>query len=311
MHFPPKNIILKNRYLLTGLNEKKHNVKEEEHNMKSGLYIVATPIGNLHDISSRAVEVLKTVQVIACEDTRIAKKLLSLLGISLNKTFLTLHDHNEEEHAVRLIELIKENDISAALISDAGSPLISDPGYKLIRRCRRENVYVTVLPGCCALICALQLSGLPTNRFLFAGFLPNRDKARKEAFEQVKNINATVVFYETASRIVKSLEAAAEIFGCREMAVAREITKMYEECLNGTAGELLAAFAEKQPKGEMVLMIAPAGEEDSLSLDIDVLLREELNQHNLKTAVKNLVERYHLNKNELYARALKIKDHEQ
>ena len=163
--------------------------------MKSGLYIVATPIGNLGDISPRAVETLSEADVIACEDTRISKKLLSLLGISLNKTFLTLHDHNESERLQQIISLITEEGKSVALISDAGSPLISDPGYKLIRECRRHGVAVTTLPGCCALICALQLSGLPTNRFMFAGFIPNKDKARAETFSSVKDIDATIVFY--------------------------------------------------------------------------------------------------------------------
>ena len=142
--------------------------------MKKGLYIVATPIGNLGDISPRAIETLKQADVIACEDTRISKKLLSLLGVSLSKEFMTLHDHNEDIHAEELIKKIQEEDKSIALISDAGSPLISDPGYKLICRCRQEGIYITVLPGCCALICALQLAGLPTNKFMFCGFIPNK-----------------------------------------------------------------------------------------------------------------------------------------
>ena len=203
--------------------------------MKNGLYVIATPIGNLGDISARARETLENADVIACEDTRVTKKLFSLLNISTKKTFITLHDHNEEEQAAKLADLILLEGKSVAQVSDAGSPLISDPGYKLIKHCRKEGIYVTVIPGCCALICALQLSGLPTNRFLFAGFIPNKDKARKDNFEDLKNIKATLVFYETANRIVKTLTVAGEVFGGREMAVAREITKMYEECVNGTA----------------------------------------------------------------------------
>ena len=199
--------------------------------MKKGLYIVATPIGNLGDISPRAIETLKQADVIACEDTRISKKLLSLLGVSLSKEFMTLHDHNEDIHAEELIKKIQEEDKSIALISDAGSPLISDPGYKLIRRCRQEGIYITVLPGCCALICALQLAGLPTNKFMFSGFIPNKDKGRAEAFEEIKNLKATTVFYETANRILKTLDVVQKVFGDREIAIAREISKIYEECL--------------------------------------------------------------------------------
>lgn len=277
--------------------------------MQNGLYIVATPIGNLGDISPRAVETLRAADVIACEDTRISKKLLSLLGISLNKTFITLHDHNEDEHAGRLISLIKDEGQSVALISDAGSPLISDPGYKLIRRCREEGVYITTLPGCCALVCALQLAGLPTNRFLFAGFIPNKEKARLDNFRALQNIDATLVFYETANRIVKTLAAVKEIFPGREVAVAREISKIYEECVNGTAEDLIARFEAKEPKGEMVLMIAPPSDtEKSADIDVEKLLRENLPKAPLKTVVKELVEKYNLNKNEVYELALKIKN---
>lgn len=275
--------------------------------MKNGLYIVATPIGNLGDLSPRAVETLENADVVACEDTRITKKLFSLLNISCKKQFITLHDHNEDEQAQKLIDLINEGK-AVAQVSDAGSPLISDPGYKLIKRCRAAGVYITVIPGCCALICALQLSGLPTNRFMFAGFIPNKDKARLDTFRELKETNATLVFYETANRIVKTLIAAKEIFGEREMAVAREITKMYEECISGTAEELIKHFSEKEPKGEMVLMVAPAGGKDNSELDVEGVLRQKLPLMPLKTAVKEIVSAYGLNKNEVYELALKVKD---
>lgn len=276
--------------------------------MKNGLYVIATPIGNLGDISARARETLENADVIACEDTRVTKKLFSLLNISTKKTFITLHDHNEEDQAAKLADLILLEGKSVAQVSDAGSPLISDPGYKLIKHCRKEGIYVTVIPGCCALICALQLSGLPTNRFLFAGFIPNKDKARKDNFEDLKNIKATLVFYETANRIVKTLTVAGEVFGGREMAVAREITKMYEECVNGTAEELIKHFEEKEPKGEMVLMIAPAEEKQNDEVDVTALLRKKLAEMPLKTAVKEIVGEYKLNKNDVYEQALRIKN---
>lgn len=276
--------------------------------MKNGLYIVATPIGNIGDISPRAQSTLREADVIACEDTRISKKLFSLLGISLQKPFITLHDHNEDTQAAILIRLIAEEGKSVALISDAGSPLISDPGYKLIRRCRQAGIYITSLPGCCALICALQLSGLPTNRFMFAGFIPNKDKARGETFTALKDLDATLVFYETAPRILKTLTAAREIFGNREMAVVREITKIFEETVFGTADDIIKAFSEKEPKGEMVFMVAPPSQTETAEIDIQALLREKLTELPLKTAVKELVGQYGLNKNEVYTLALQIKN---
>ncbi len=276
--------------------------------MKNGLYIIATPIGNLGDISARAVETLREAPVIACEDTRVTKKLFSLLGISLKKTFITLHDHNEDEQAQKLISAVQNEQQAVALVSDAGSPLISDPGYKLIRRCREQGVYITVLPGACALICALQLSGLPTNKFMFAGFIPNKDKARIELFKSYAALDATVVYYETAPRILKTLSAAKEVFGGRELAVVREISKIYEECLNGTAEELAAHFTEKEPKGEFVFMVAPAEEKSRTPMEVEGLLREKLLQMSLKSAVKSLADNYNLNKNDVYELALKIKN---
>lgn len=275
--------------------------------LKNGIYIVATPIGNISDISARAVEVLREADTIACEDSRVAKKLLSLLGIpSAAKNFIKLEDHTEAVQADKVIAAAGQHIV--ALVSDAGSPLISDPGYKLIRRCREEGVYVCAVPGACALICALQLSGLPTNSFLFSGFIPNKDKARGDLFNKLKDIDATLVFYETANRIVKTLSKAAEVFGNREMAVAREITKVYEECLRGTAEELTAHFEQQEPRGEMVFMVAPPEDKTDSEIDIENLLRGELQTNSVKSAVKNLVERYGLNKNEVYQLALKIKD---
>lgn len=276
--------------------------------MKNGLYIVATPIGNLNDVSARALETLNNADVIACEDTRVTKKLFSLLNINMKKNFITLHDHNEDEHAQMLIDLIINEGKSVALVSDAGCPLISDPGYKLIKRCKQEDMYICTIPGPCALICALQLSGLPTNNFMFAGFIPNKEKGRLDIFEKLKKVNTTLIFYETAPRILKSLNAAKEVFGNIEMSVAREITKLYEECKTGTADELIEYFSNKEPKGEMVFMISPSGETENSDLDLESVLRLELKDNTLKMAVKNIVEKYKLNKNEVYELALKIKN---
>ncbi len=277
--------------------------------MKKGIYIVATPIGNLGDITPRAIEVLEAADIIACEDTRVTKKLFSLLNINIKKTFISMHDHNESEQLEKIIDFVKEGK-SVAQVSDAGCPLISDPGYKLIRRCKEEGIYYCTIPGPCALICALQLSGLPTNSFMFAGFIPNKDKARADLFGKLKEIDTTLVFYETANRIIKTLEAAQKIFPQREMAVAREITKVYEECLNGSADELLKHFRTTEPKGEMVLMIAPPQEEEKniSDEDIETFLRAEMQTLSLKSAVKKIAEQYNRSKNEVYELALKIKD---
>ena len=280
--------------------------------MKTGLYIVATPIGNLQDMSPRGIETLSAADIIACEDTRITKKLFSLLGISIKKKFITLHDHNEDQHAQMLIDAVKEG-LSVALVSDAGSPLISDPGYKLIRACREAGINVYTIPGCCALICALQLSGLPTNRFMFAGFIPNKDKARRELFDGLKNLDATLVFYETAPRILKTLAVAQEVFGLREMAVVREISKIYEQTVTGSAAEIIENFSAQEPKGEMVFMVAPPQEDEKSVAEFDVLsiLRSKMDSLPLKTAVKEVVAQYGLNKNEVYALALQIKNQNQ
>lgn len=276
--------------------------------MKNGLYIVATPIGNLGDMSERAKEVLKEAETIACEDTRVTKKLFSLLGISLHKNFITLHDHNEDEQAQKIIDCVLAGQ-SVAQVSDAGSPLISDPGYKLIKKCKEAGIYVTTLPGCCALISALQLSGLPTNKFMFVGFIPNKDKARTDLFNKYKNLDATLIFYETAPRLLKTLSAAKEIFGNREMSVAREITKVYEECQTALVEDLIDFYTQNPPKGEMVFMVAPAAEEENQQeIDLDSLLKEKLEKTSLKTAVKEIVETYGLNKNEVYEQALRIKN---
>lgn len=274
--------------------------------MKNGIYLVATPIGNISDITLRALDVLKNADIIACEDTRVTKKLYSLLCISTaGKTFFTMHDHNEEDVSQSLIDSAKAGHI-VAYVSDAGSPLISDPGYKLSKKCRNQDVYLTTIPGACAAICALQLSGLPSNTFTFVGFIPNKDKARNDLFNKYKNYDSTLIFYETATRLIKTLEVAKDVFFDRELSVAREITKLYEECKTGSAQELLSYYTENKPKGEIVLMVAPPVE--TKQIDYEDELKEELKKSTLKTAVKNIVEKYGLNKNEVYQKALGLKN---
>ena len=275
--------------------------------MKNGIYIIATPIGNLGDISARAIETLNAADIIACEDTRVTKKLFSLLGLDMHKTFIKLEDHNEEQQAEKIIELINSGK-TVAQVSDAGSPLISDPGYKLVRKCREAGIKIFTIPGACALICALQLSGLPTNNFMFAGFIPNKEKARKDFLMQYKNLNTTLVFYETALRIQKTLSAAGEIFQNRDMAVARELTKVYEECIAGSASELLEHFEKNPPKGEMVFMVGHLKEKAPKEINLEEILKEKMVSASLKDAVKQTAEEYNLNKNDVYKKALELKN---
>ncbi|MBR1398642.1 MAG: 16S rRNA (cytidine(1402)-2'-O)-methyltransferase [Alphaproteobacteria bacterium] len=279
--------------------------------LTNALYIISTPIGNLGDISPRAKGILQEADVIACEDTRVSKKLFSLLGLSLQKKFITYHDHNEEEKAQEITDIIAGGK-AVALISDAGSPLISDPGYKLVRKCREQNVNVTAIPGACAVITALQLSGLPTNRFMFAGFIPNKEKAREDLFNELKNIDTTLIFYETAPRLIKTLEKGAEIFGNREIAVARELTKIHEETLTGSFSDIIASFSQTEPKGEFVVMIAPPDNKENIfsSEAVADLLREKMQSVSLKSAVKEVAQISGLNKNEVYDLALRIKNDE-
>lgn len=272
------------------------------------LFVVATPIGNLQDISARAVSVLNDAKIIACEDTRVTKKLFSLLGISLNKEFICYQNYNEEDKAQFIADLIKNgNDV--ALVSDAGSPLISDPGYKLVSLCRKQGIKVCPIPGASAIICALQLSGLPTNRFMFAGFIPNKDKARFDLFNELKDIDTTLVFYETAPRLLKTLHVAAEVFNSREIAVIREISKLYEEAQNGSAEELINHFTQNPPKGEIVLVIAPPKAQESKTVaDVEQMLRQALENMSLKSAVAEVALKTGVSKKEIYDKALELKN---
>lgn len=274
--------------------------------LKNGLYIISTPIGNLQDISPRALDILAEAPIIACEDTRVTKKLFSLLGLSLHKKFITYQDHNEEQLAQQLIDLINAGRI-IALVSDAGAPLISDPGYKLVSKCREQNIYVTAVPGACAVITALQLSGLPTNRFLFAGFIPNKEKARADLFAELKDINSTLIFYETAPRLLKTLAQAEAVFGKRKISVIRELTKIYEEVKTGDFAEIQDYFMQNEPKGEFVFVVAPP---EARPFDIDSirpLLSKKLQETSLKSAVKEISVQFGLNKNDVYALALELK----
>lgn len=220
---------------------------------KGTLYLVATPIGNLEDVTRRALRVLAEADVVACEDTRHTRQLLEHFGVRART--VSYHEHNERERAEELAKSIEEG-ASVALVSDAGTPGINDPGYRLVRACVERGLRVVPVPGPTAFVAALTASGLPTDEFYFGGFLPARTHARRQRLESVRDLSATLVFYETPHRIAQALADAREVLGEREAAVARELTKLHEEVLRGRLSELAARFDEgDSARGEMVLVI--------------------------------------------------------
>ena len=268
-----------------------------------GLYIVATPIGNLGDMTLRALDVLRGAAMIACEDTRVTGKLLKHFGISAR--LQRLDDHAPPEVRARVIELARNE--AVALVSDAGTPLISDPGYRLVKEARAAGVPLISIPGACAAVSALSIAGLPSDRFLFAGFLPVKDKARRETLEALSGIAATLVFYETAPRIERSLRAIAELWPQREVAVARELTKLHEECRSSSAASLADHYAAHPPKGEIVLLIGPPAEAEAPVVDPDKLLRAALADAGPGKAAGIVSKATGLDRAALYARALELK----
>ena len=272
---------------------------------ESGLYVVATPIGNLADMSQRAIAVLDAAEIVAVEDSRVTGKLLHHLG--LKKKMRRYNDHSSTNDRDSLIAAARDGVV--ALVSDAGTPLISDPGYKLVRAAREAGVPVYTIPGASAVIAALSISGLPTDRFLFSGFLPNKAKARADALLELAPIKATLVFYESGPRLAASLETISEIYGDRDVAVARELTKKFEEVVTGTAAELAARYAAQEPKGEIVLIIGPPSEDAATADagDVDAALREALQSMSAAKAAGAIAKKFGLERAALYARATEIK----
>jgi 16S rRNA (cytidine1402-2'-O)-methyltransferase len=268
-----------------------------------GLYILATPIGNLGDITLRALAVLQGAALIACEDTRVTGKLLKHYGIRAK--LQRLDDHASAEVRARIIDEARQ--AAVVLVSDAGTPLISDPGYRLVREARSAGVMVTSVPGACAAVSALAMAGLPSDRFLFAGFLPVKDKARLEALKALSQVAATLVFYETAPRLERALAAIAELWPTRELAVARELTKLHEECRTGTAAVLAAHYAAHPPKGEIVLLVGPPSETETPVPDSDALLRAALTDAGPGKAAGMVAKATGIDRATLYSRALEIK----
>ena len=276
----------------------------EEGRLSPGLYIVATPIGNLSDLSPRAADILSRADAIAVEDSRVTAKLLAHIGA--RRPMVPYHDHNADRVRPGLIARLATEAI--ALVSDAGTPLISDPGFKLVREARAAGHNIVTIPGPCAAIAALTLAGLPTDRFLFLGFLPAKGKARAEAIAEVAGVRASLVLYESGPRLGATLAALADGLGDREAAVAREISKAFEECVTDNLTALASRYSEAPPKGEIVIVVAPPGEAPAPSIeDADALLIDALRRLPAAKAASEVAKATGLQKRDLYARALALK----
>ena len=283
-------------------------MKSEEQSTTYGvLYIVATPIGNLEDITFRAVRILKEVDLIAAEDTRHSRKLLSHFGIA--RPLTSYFDHNKNFKGSYILEKLRQG-LSVALISDAGTPCISDPGYQLAHDAGTAGIQVVPIPGPSAVIAALSAAGLPTDRFAYEGFLPNRQGKRRDKLLLVKGEERVLVFYETANRLAAALSDLLEVMGDREVVIARELTKIYEEFIRGRVTDLIEQLKARQIKGEVVLLVAPAPtvDEPAPSLVID-LLREYAASGNvsLKDAVRRVTLETGQSRSVVYAEALRLK----
>ncbi len=272
--------------------------------LPAGLYIVATPIGNLSDMSPRAADMLRNADVIAVEDSRVTAKLLAHLGIK--RPMIAYHDHNADR--VRPDLLARMREAAVALVSDAGTPLISDPGYKLVREARAAGIPVTTAPGPCAAVAALTLAGLPTDRFLFLGFLPAKAAARVTALREVAAVRATLLLYESGPRLAAALTALTEVLGEREAAVVREISKKFEEVATGTLAVLAERYRDAPPRGEIVIVVAPPGEKAAPeAADVDAALREALTRLSPSRAAAEVAETLGVPRRQAYERALALK----
>jgi 16S rRNA (cytidine1402-2'-O)-methyltransferase len=273
--------------------------------LEPGLYIVATPIGNLSDLSPHAARILSNADVVAVEDSRVTAKLLSHIGVK--RPMIPYHDHNADRVRPDLVAHMAEK--SVALVSDAGTPLISDPGYKLVRDARAAGRHVTTVAGPCAAIAALTLAGLPTDRFLFMGFLPPKAGARATVISEVASVRATLIFYESGPRLGSALAALHAGLGDREAAVAREISKKFEETVTGTLSELAARYADAPPKGEIVIVVAPPGAAEApAEADVDAALREAMVRLSPSRAAAEVAQSLGLPRRDVYERAQALKE---
>ncbi|MDH5723348.1 MAG: 16S rRNA (cytidine(1402)-2'-O)-methyltransferase [Alphaproteobacteria bacterium] len=269
---------------------------------EAGLYLVATPIGNLQDMTLRAINVLNVCDYVLCEDMRVSRKLFSAYGIKVETKIY--NDHSDEQKRQRIIEELNTGKM-IALVTDAGSPLISDPGYKLVREVRKQGIYVTTIPGACAPVAAMQISGLPSDKFSFLGFLPSKTQARKKILEEWAAVPSTLVAFESASRLLATLHDIGAVMGKRYVAVIREITKIYEEVQSGEIEQLIEYYKDSgTPKGEIVLVIAPPEVRSFSDVILREMLREQMVLNSTKDAVALVSQRTGMARKHIYDLAL-------
>ena len=272
--------------------------------LPGGLYIVATPIGNLGDITARAIDTLRAVDLVACEDTRVTGVLMQRFALTTPLT--PYHDHNADTARPALLAKLQAG-AAIALVSDAGTPLISDPGYKLVRTCAELGITVIPIPGPSALLAAITVAALPTDRIFFAGFLPVKSSARRDAIAEVQTLPATLVFYESTQRLSAALFDLAAVLGDRPAAVCRELTKLHEDIRRGTLDSLAKMYAaDGPPKGEAVIVVGGAEPVEATSSDVDNALRDALKTMSVRDAAAYVAETLRQSKRALYARALEL-----
>jgi 16S rRNA (cytidine1402-2'-O)-methyltransferase len=281
--------------------------ERQNQSLRPGLYVTATPIGNARDITLRALDILQGCDLIAAEDTRVTAKLLAIYGIS--KPLIAYNDHNAPRQRPMLLRRLREGG-RIAIVSDAGTPLISDPGWRLVREAVEEGLNIVAVPGASALLAALATAGLPTNRFCFVGFLPPKDGERRRVLQELSAVPATLVFFESAQRVAKCLRDMDEIMGSRPAAVARELTKLHEEVRRGETAALAAEYEKEQPKGELTIVVAPPGPKPLAFEKADLMLSKILAHMPLSTAVELVSDAFELPRNEIYKRALHLKSNE-
>ena len=279
---------------------------QDRGDLAAGLYLLATPIGNAGDISLRALKVLRGASVIAAEDTRVTAKLLAIHGIQ--RPLIAYNDHNGQQMRPRVLARLEQGE-AVVLVSDAGTPLVSDPGYKLVREAIAAGLPVVAVPGPSAVLAGLTLSGLPSDRFLFAGFLPAKAGERQGMLEELKSVRATLIFFESAQRLGETLAAMSGVLGERAAAVARELTKLHEEVRRGRLSELAANYQKTgAPKGEVTLLVGPPAEAAADTAKVDAALKAALAFMPVKAAAEMLAGLTGVSRKALYERALELKN---
>ncbi|MFL2829581.1 MAG: 16S rRNA (cytidine(1402)-2'-O)-methyltransferase [Alphaproteobacteria bacterium] len=279
-------------------------MNDENKKLKPGLYIISLPIGNSKDITIRAIEYLQSVDEIYCEDTRVTNKILSIYKIK--KSLKNYHDHNGKKVRPQIIKKIKDGK-TIALVSDAGTPLISDPGYKLVLELKARELYVTAAPGVSSPITALTLSGLPTNNFYFLGFLPTKDQSRKNLIEGIKDLKTTIIIFESANKINKTLQDLIDILGNREIAICREMTKKFEEIITGKISDITQKIISKKLKGEIVIVLYGDNKKDQ-EINLDEIINSFEGKYPPSELAKIISDQTGFSKSIIYNKIIKLKE---